>query len=410
MSPSRKLHKKKKGEDTLYVAPTPAKKNKKEETNDGPPRRSERIFLRARPPKTSTAVIPADVAPLEPKKTPNMPNCMLLFPDFFDRDPPPDSSSVDISGHSLFTLIAMHKELDKLDKDFVISCCREVDRSLINKPDKYKGFPIVWAIATAPSYLFEEFLSLGADVSYNVNHNCLTMAIKQGRKDIIESLLKMPEIIALINKKTEELPKTPLTMASAVLDSDLCVRLVNLGADVNLAGEDDRTPLMWCISYYKNSLNLPKNRINPVVELTKFYLKKGAYPDIVSATGWTALRLCVVQFNWLVMCLLLEFRPGYYLQTARGSRDINDTLEYLAKAEKQATSPSSLREARKCREVLENSEFYARRSPSAIYQVIKEGRKDPNSYLFLEYGFLPAKILEQILFEALIFNVKDISD
>lgn len=213
----------------------------------------------------------------------------------------------------------------------------------INDQDNTGRTPLFWACSRGDEKSVRLLLQFGAKQissgKIGAKDSPLHAASQAGHGEIARQLLLHG---ADVNLKGEA-DMTPLFYAVAKNDGNSCVDvLLEYGADVNAEDNEQRTPLLVATQ-------------NGELETSRKLLKHGAGIDHRAEDGWTPLACCIFWNMYDSILLLLEWDADYMIKTDDGDTVLHiaaqfadlDTLEVLRDAGLEGLDPESRNESEK---------------------------------------------------------------
>lgn len=131
--------------------------------------------------------------------------------------------------------------------------------------------------------------------------------LTESERDVKKYLLEHPELAkaTIYGGKTN-----PMCRAACLGRTSVAMLLVQAGADVNQASEDQRTPFMWAICYENLST-------------AEFLITQGARVDAVDEKGLNALDLAVLKMKYKSALHLYQRGHLTEFQAAQNYRQIS---------------------------------------------------------------------------------------
>jgi ankyrin repeat protein len=218
-----------------------------------------------------------------------------------------------------------------------------ISTSNINDQDNTGRTPLFWACSRGDEISVRLLLQFGAKQissgKIGAKDSPLHAASQAGHGEIARQLLLHG---ADANIKGEA-DMTPLFFAVAKHDGNSCVDvLLEYGADVNAEDNEQRTPLLVATQ-------------NGMLETSRKLLEHGAGIDHRAEDGWTPLACCIFWNMHDSILLLLEWDADYTIKTDDGDSVLHiaaqfadlDTLEVLRDAGLEGLNAGTLNESGK---------------------------------------------------------------
>ncbi|KAL3862651.1 hypothetical protein ACJMK2_008605 [Sinanodonta woodiana] len=165
----------------------------------------------------------------------------------------------------------------------------------IRSKDKMGFSPLCYACKKGNIYAVKRLLDMGADINdqrENTGHTCLHLAVYNNRRDIVDYLLKMPNIQK--DCRTKE-GQTALHIATKEGLFEIIKLLVESGLDINGVDNNGNTSLHFTVTREVNDED-----VTPAETIVRYLVQNGADVNIRNQDEQTAFDLAPDQLKVLL--------------------------------------------------------------------------------------------------------------